>query len=323
MLRTAPRHLRRAAIDRVAALVGVGTGGQDWDVENADASRVEAFCDCYEREPLSRDERVALMRLTIASCDDSLRAGGSPALGRVEAALRRDYAIHFHTVQSWACLDDPLEDAYAVTPMMRAVYASCTPAVVRTALAGDAAGVVAALAETPVQGELDDALLAAAAHADAAAVRLLLTAGAAPATREEDGRTPLMAAVGRDSPETIAALLAAGCAIDAIDDMGWTALHRATMNDDLPAVAALLAAGASVTIRDDNGYDPLMTASESGRLAALELLLAHGARVGATNAGGEDALAIARRHAGYPNHEPERLRILARLKRAATNDGTA
>ncbi|MCY1061421.1 ankyrin repeat domain-containing protein, partial [Nannocystis sp. SCPEA4] len=242
---------------------------------------------------------------------------------RVEAALRRDYAIHFHTVERWACLEDPLEDAYAVTPMVRAVYASCTPALVCAALAGDAAGVAAALAEAPDQGELDDALLAAAAHADAATVRLLLTAGADPATREEDRRTPVMAAVGRDAPDTIAALLAAGCAIDAIDDMGWTALHRAVMNDDPAAVAALLAAGASVTIRDDNGYEPLMTASESGRLAALELLLARGARVGATSNSGEDALAIARRHVGHPNSDPERLRILARLKKAVANDQSA
>jgi ankyrin repeat protein len=105
--------------------------------------------------------------------------------------------------------------------------------------------------------------------------------------------------------------------------MGWTALHRAVMNDDPAAVAFLLAAGASVTIRDDNVYDPLMSASESGRLAALELLLAHGARVGATSGSGEDALAIARRHVGYPNSDRERLRILARLKKAVANDESA
>jgi len=322
MLRTAPRHERRAAIDRVAALVGVGTSGQDWDVEHADASRVDAFCDAYEREPWTVDERLALMRLIVASCDDSLRAGGSPALARVEAALRRDYAIHFHTVQRWACLEDPLEDAYAITPMMRAVYASCTPAVVQAALANDAVGVAGALTGSPPQGELDDALLAAAAHADAEVVRALLAAGASPTTREESGATPLLAAVSSGFPATIPALLAAGCAIDATSDMGWTALHVATMNDDLAAVEALLAARASVTIRDDNGYDPLMTAAESGRRVALELLLAHGARIGATNRSGEDALAIARRHADE-GRDPERLRILARLRRAREDETAA
>lgn len=45
MYRTAPRWERRAAIDRVAALVDVGTSGQDWDVEHADPDRIDVFLD--------------------------------------------------------------------------------------------------------------------------------------------------------------------------------------------------------------------------------------------------------------------------------------
>lgn len=317
MFRTAPRHERAAAIERVSALVGVRTEGQDWDVEQADAGRLDAFCDAYEREALTADERMALMRLIVASCDDSLRAGQfPPALARVEAALRRDFALHFHTVCHWACLDCELEDAYAMAPTMRAIYGAATPPVLAAALADDEAAVAAALAANPGQGELDDALLGAAAHARPEIVRALLAAGASLDAREENGATPLMAAVSGQWPETLRVLLAAGCELEAIDGHGWTALHRATMNGDIAAMGALLAAGAQVGPREGNDYDALMMAVESQRLEAIELLLAHGARVGATSLRGEDALAIARRQAGYAGAGADSLRVLKRLREA-------
>lgn len=310
MYRTAPRWERRAAIDRVAALVDVGTRGQDWDVEHADADRVDEFLAAYEREALGVDERHVLMRLIVASLDDALRAGARPAgLAGVRAALVRDCEVHWHTLERWACVDVELADAYAVTPLLRGVFLEVTPPLLLAALADDLDALVAALAGGPDQGVLDDALLAAATAASEEIVLRLLAAGASVHARDESGATPLLRATCNFP--ALALLLAAGADLEATASFGWSALLVAAINGELASVDALLARGASVDRRDANGYDALMIASEHGRLALVELLLARGARVAAISRNGEDALAIARRHAEHapPGSDAARVRL--------------
>ena len=310
-------------MERLTALVvGRDKSSQDWDIENADPTRIETFFDAYERLPWSVDERFALMKLIVASCDDAMRAGDlPPALERIRGALVQDYATHFHTVLYWACLEDELDDSYAVTPMMREVYSACTPPLVLAALADDLEGLDAALAANPTQGELDDALLGAAALASPELVRRLLAAGASVQACEEGCDTPLLRAAASDRPDTIDILLTAGSELDAVNPTGWTSAHIATINGSLAALCVLLAAGANVHTRDDGGYDPLMAAAEGGRPEALDLLLAHGARIGALNVRGEHALAIAQRHAAYVPASAEAKLVLAKL-RAAAQPGT-
>ena len=319
MFRTAPRHERHEALQRLTALVvGRDISCQDWDLENADRTRVEEFIDAYERSPWSVDERLALMKLIVASCDDAMHGGDlPPALGRIRGALTRDYAIHFHTVIDWACLGDELEDSFAVAPMMREVYSTCTPPLVLAALTDDLERLDAALAAGPSQGELDDALLGAAAQASPEIVRHLLAAGASVRAREEGGDTPLMRAASNDREETTDILLTAGSEIDAVNAHGWTAAYIATMNESLAALRVLLGAGANVHIRESNGYDALMTAAEGRRPEALDLLLAHGACIGPINVRGENALAIAKRHAEHPSASAEARRVLATLRAVA------
>src|SRR5262245_55245848 len=134
-------------MDRVAALVGAGHWGQDWGIENAEPERVEVFCDAYDRLELSSDERFALMILIVASWDERARDDAEPALvRRIRALLQRDFAIHFHTVRYWACLDHPEEDdGYRITPEMRSLYRSCTPKLVLAAIADDISALEAAL----------------------------------------------------------------------------------------------------------------------------------------------------------------------------------
>ncbi|MCY1065472.1 ankyrin repeat domain-containing protein [Nannocystis sp. RBIL2] len=322
MYRTAPRWERRAAIDRVAALVGVGNSGQDWDFEHADRNRIEIFLAAYEREALDVDERLALMKLIVASLDYALRGGDAPpALARIRAHLVRDYAIHFHTLETWASLDAALEDAYAVTPMARSVFFECTPPLLLAALADDLAGLEVALAAAPAQAVLDDALLGAATSASPAVLERLLAAGASVHTRDESGATPLLRATG--GPAALRVLLAAGADIDATESSGWSSLHVATMNGALASVRTLLDLGARLELRDDNGYDALMMASEHGRLELVELLLTHGARVAATSRRGEDALAIARRHAKQAPLDSAAARVRLRLYKAVHRSGGA
>jgi hypothetical protein len=319
MFRSGPRHERYEVMERLTALVvGRDRSSQDWDFENADPARVEEFLDAYERLPWSIDERYALMKLVVASCNDAMRAGDHPpALGRVRDALSRDYATHFHTVLYWACLEGELEDCFAVTPMMREVYSACTPPLVLAALADDLAGLDAALARAPTQGELDDALLGAAAHASPEVVRRLLAAGASVQAHEEGGDTPLLRAASSDRPDTVEILLAAGSEVDAANPTGWTAAYIATLNGSLAALRVLLGAGANIHTRHDGGYDLLMAAAEGGRPEAIDLLLAHGARIEAINARGEHALGIAKRHAEYVNARADAKLVLKKLRAAA------
>ena len=304
-------------MDRLTALVvGRDRSSQDWDIENADPTRVEEFLDAYERMPWSVEERHALMKLIVASCDEA-SGDRAPALDRMRAALERDYAVHFHTVLYWACLEDELADTYAVTPMMRQIYRACTPPLVLAALADDREGLDAALAPSPTQGELDDALLGAVAVASPELVRRLLAAGASVQTRMQDGTTPLMRAAASDRTETVEVLIAAGSELDAVGPLGWTAVHVATINGCLTTLRVLLGAGANVHVRQDGDYDPLMYAAEGGRPGAVDLLLAHGARIGARSARGEHALAIARRHAEYVSASAEAKLVLRKLRAAA------
>lgn len=115
--------------DRLAPLLGVPErGGEDWDLINADAERVEEFCRVYESEPLSRDDRAALMELIVASYDERLRQDGraderaDDLEARIARLLKRDFGLHRHTIEYWSAIDSPdPRGAWLVTPLMRRI----------------------------------------------------------------------------------------------------------------------------------------------------------------------------------------------------------
>ena len=124
-----PRYPTAAAIERLTAMLHLPPGGQDWEIEVADADRVGEFLDSYERQPLEPDDRFALMALIVASYDDHLRGGGD-ADGRVWDRLRRhllgDFGLHGYTVQYWSLPDgdyDP-DHVFAFTGRAREVMAA-------------------------------------------------------------------------------------------------------------------------------------------------------------------------------------------------------
>ena len=148
------------------------------------------------------------------------------------------------------------------------------------------------------------ALYLAVNRDDPEIVELLLSHGADPSGKVDEGNTPLHAAIRASSfrpphAGVIKLLLDNGASVNARNDSGTTPLHRAM---DLPyadVVRLLLEAGADVSAVDDDGNTPLHRSVRRthGQAAdadlATELLLEKGAPVAAVNKEGETPLHIA------------------------------
>src|SRR5262245_24303446 len=131
-----------------------------------------------------------------------------------------------------------------------------------------------------------EALVYAAATGDAAAVRELLSNGAAFDVPVGEGLTPLMAAAKNGWASIVQLLIAAGAQIDAVDRNHETALiHACTtygtaIDRKLAAALVLIRNGADVKIRNGGGGTALLaatTAFDSPEL--VEMLIKAGADV--------------------------------------------
>ncbi len=69
---TAPRYETKNAIQWLTQQLRLSSYHQDFDIENADAERVQEFCDFYQNQFLDPEKRFALMRLIIASYNERL-----------------------------------------------------------------------------------------------------------------------------------------------------------------------------------------------------------------------------------------------------------
>lgn len=89
---------------RVAAACGVADEPDmhDWPCEVADPLRLREFCAYYDdsTEPAVRFATMALVLHSYEYLDDK-----SPWFAWVDRTLRRDFAIHGHTFETWAALD--------------------------------------------------------------------------------------------------------------------------------------------------------------------------------------------------------------------------
>lgn len=152
-----PRHGTSGMTDPIDSLVVAlrlppRDRGGDWALDAADGDRVVEFCEFYDLADLCADQKTALMGVIVASLDDHLLATPpserDPAISAmVEALLRRDFALHERTVESWCRHDAPEgeppfdedepgddlgaesgEDgwAFCVSPLMRRVWAECS-----------------------------------------------------------------------------------------------------------------------------------------------------------------------------------------------------
>lgn len=158
-------------------------------------------------------------------------------------------------------------------------------------------------------------LLVAAEAGSAAAIRLLLDAGASVNRgNARTGATALMSAAHNEHRDAVRALLDGGADVDRQDHEGQTALMRTVRRADYANVRAtarmLLEAGASRDLADKRGWTALTHAIRAPSVAMVELLVAHGADVTLRDAEGRTAAEHART-SPYPKE------IAAALHRAA------
>ena len=120
-----------------------------------------------------------------------------------------------------------------------------------------------------------DGLMAAAQRGDVAAAARLLKAGAAAATRDGHGRTPLHVAVFARQRAMVELLAAAGADLDALDHDRYDAVTIAAVADDEATLRVLLRLGASarnITSRWDG--TALIAAAHLGHDGAVRQLIA-------------------------------------------------
>jgi len=108
-------------LNRVLNLPAMGCE-QDWDIELADANRINEFVLFYEEESLSDDKRSALMALIIASLEDLAYAEpiDKGMWGKISKLLCLDYELHQQLIQYWSLMDKTNEeDFFEITKLMR------------------------------------------------------------------------------------------------------------------------------------------------------------------------------------------------------------
>jgi len=134
------------------------------------------------------------------------------------------------------------------------------------------------------------ALMLASAAGHENAVRVLLEAGAAVDSRDQNGMPALMLASQRGHENAARVLLEAGAAVDSRDKYEMAPLMHASVRGHVGAMRVLLEAGAAVDSRDQNGIPALMLASATGHENAVRVLLEAGAAVDSRDRNGTTAL---------------------------------
>lgn len=98
---------------------------QDWEIELADASRLEEFITFYEDAEISNNKRFALMALIIASLEDFsyVEPIDNKIWGRVSKLLCADRQLHQPTIDYWSVVDDGdnPEDSFKISRLIRSL----------------------------------------------------------------------------------------------------------------------------------------------------------------------------------------------------------
>jgi hypothetical protein len=124
--------VNKDALRRICADLGLPSGDaytQDWAYELKEDYRNEAAFDrylaAYSTASYGDAERLLLVQLTLDIANDLLGQNatvGRNAWNRLVKVLRENPALHRDQVEYWALLGEPIEDAFALTPLARELW---------------------------------------------------------------------------------------------------------------------------------------------------------------------------------------------------------
>ncbi|XP_049764441.1 serine/threonine-protein phosphatase 6 regulatory ankyrin repeat subunit B-like isoform X4 [Schistocerca cancellata] len=134
-------------------------------------------------------------------------------------------------------------------------------------------------------------------HSTHGEVEILLTEGASPTTKDNNGKMPLHTAASVGDVKVVEALVAAGADVTLKDVTGRTPLHWAAKAHSVEGLELLLKKAASIDEQDNDGQTPLMLAVGSSN--AVNLLLRKGASINVKNHSGKTALEEAMDHGSH------------------------
>ncbi len=97
---------------------------QDWEIELADANRIDEFISFYENKTLSDDNKSALMTLIIGSLEDLAYAKPIDEImwGKIAKLLCDTPELHKPIIDYWSLGDENnSDDLFAITKLMRSL----------------------------------------------------------------------------------------------------------------------------------------------------------------------------------------------------------
>ncbi|MCD8179220.1 MAG: hypothetical protein LUE98_18170 [Tannerellaceae bacterium] len=97
---------------------------QDWDMEVADAERVEEFITFLKKGLFTKEEKYAVMALLIASFDNLLwteRTDSTQIWEQIKELLLKDRDLYVDHINYWSLKDesDDPENLFKITSFMR------------------------------------------------------------------------------------------------------------------------------------------------------------------------------------------------------------
>lgn len=138
--------------------------------------------------------------------------------------------------------------------------------------------------------QYDAQLVAEAAKGSVKRMQLLLLAGADVNAVDDEGSSPLRAAIMSQNTNAVKFLIENGADVSHPGKQGETPIFTAVRNRNNDVRDLLIAAGARMDSVDKDGNTLLMVAAEAGNKAFVQKLLEHGIEVNESNAEGNTAI---------------------------------
>lgn len=116
--------LKKEVIEELSKRLSLPFAGieQDWALEMASSEKLDDFLRFYKRHGLSKDERVALISLILASYEDFLNENDLDVDDRWNAIMEiidSDRTAYQGLLEYWSLNESDLKDVFRITPLIR------------------------------------------------------------------------------------------------------------------------------------------------------------------------------------------------------------